>query len=73
MFSENNKQIRDGGVDMLKKFLQKHEMACRDNWICQALDLLGAVVEPKLLSPIKVGKDSQKRKRRHDLAMLLHS
>jgi len=71
---ENNScyEYWDGGSKMLQKFLAKHEPACPNNWICEALNLAGAIVEEKSGSPAKVAEGSQKRKRRNDLSFLVH-
>lgn len=64
----------DGGSEKLHEFLQKHELACKENWICEALNLSHAVVEEKSLSPtLKVveGPPPQKRKR-GDLSYIIH-
>ncbi|PPQ79723.1 hypothetical protein CVT26_016028 [Gymnopilus dilepis] len=49
----------DRGPEMLKSFLRKHEPACRDNWICQALNLSDAIVEKKGGSPLKANSEAQ--------------
>ena len=61
---------------MLQKFLKKHEPVCQDNWICCALNLSGAIVEGRPISPARVAEGSQNLKRkRHggDLSFILHS
>ena len=73
---ENNNcyEYWDGGPKMLQKFLKKHEPACQDNWICHALNLSGAIIEERPVSPARVAEGSQKRKRRGgDLSFILQS
>ncbi|KAF8808517.1 hypothetical protein BYT27DRAFT_7222879 [Phlegmacium glaucopus] len=62
----------DGGPQKIQDFLKKHTTACENNWICQALNLLDAVVEEKDMSPSPSKDKLQKRKRHGSISFMVN-